>query len=254
MKTGVLLASIALPVIWAGNAFAQVSIPLPRGSGQPAGSDVPPAVPVPLPGTSVPAPPAASTPFPSVPIGPHGRPDINPYDRDIEMTVPLTFQDKSLGDIPFQLTADDRYFLDAPTFLRLMQPILSEEAHVVLSERLNGLKTFGPDNLARTGVSLTYDPSTLSVVVVEVSPEQRAIQNLFAARRDDRNDVNLAPTRFSAYLNLNLSQDYIWTLSSAPPPTINFDGAIRFGRIVFEGDARFGQTNNLADTEVVQTL
>src|SRR3546814_10195489 len=88
--------------------------------------------------------------MPQLPIGPHGRPDINPYDRDIEMTVPLTFQSSSLGDIPMLLTADDRFLIESATFLRLMQPVLNEEAHAELSSRLVPLPNFGPDDLGKT--------------------------------------------------------------------------------------------------------
>lgn len=185
--------------------------------------------------------PAPTSLIPQLPIGPHGRPDINPYDRDIDMTVPLTFQNRSLGDIPMQLTADDRFALDTATFIRLMQPILNDEAHAGLSSRLQGLETFGPEDLSKTGVELNYDPSSLAVVVVEVMPDQRATQDLFAPPRDDLNDVSLQPAGLSAFLNLNLIQTYIWELDRADPPTVNFDGAVRFGGLVFEGDAQFSQ-------------
>src|SRR5688500_9987380 len=92
---------------------AQVSVPLPSpapSSGQPTT--------VPLPGTPAPTPtPEPATVGSSIPLGPHGRPDINPYNRDIDMTVPITFRARSLGDIAMRLTADDRYLLDADTFV-----------------------------------------------------------------------------------------------------------------------------------------
>src|SRR3546814_16286594 len=120
-----------------------------------------------------------------IPIGPHGRPDINPYDRDIEMTVPLTFQSSSLGDIPMLLTADDRFLIESATFLRLMQPVLNEAAHAALSSRLVQLPTFGPDDLGKTGVQLTYDPRTLAVVVVEWYADNRATTAIFDPPRED---------------------------------------------------------------------
>lgn len=247
MKHALLLCSVALPSLWAGGAMAQVSIPLPPRSGAP--DRAPPegaSTPIPLPGTPIPLPTPESTPTPAptvpqVPIGPHGRPDINPYERDIDMTVPLTFQSRSLGDIPMRLTADDRFMLDAATFVRLMRPILNDEAQAGLAERLGGLESFGPDDLERTGVRLTYDPSSLAVVVVEVAPDQRAVQDLFAPPRDDLEDTSLLPADFSAYLNLNLIQSYVWELKQADNPTLNFDGAVRVGPLVFEGDAQFAQ-------------
>ena len=239
MKKSLVLCSVALPALCVGTAAAQVSIPLPQAPRTSPPTSIPlPGSPIPLPPTPTPAPAPVT---PQFPIGAHGRPDINPYDRDIEMTVPLNFQSSSLGDIPMLLTADDRFLLESASFLRLMQPVLNEEAHAALSAQLAPLTNFGPDDLGKTGVQLTYDPSTLAVVVVEVSAEQRAIQDIFAPPREDANDVSLQPADFSAYLNLSAVQTYVWEGSRADPPTINFDGALRFGRVVFEGDAQLGQ-------------
>ncbi|KAB2857950.1 MAG: hypothetical protein F9K41_02295, partial [Sphingopyxis terrae] len=180
-------------------------------------------------------------------MGPHGRPDINPYDRDIDMTVPLTFLSRSLGDIPMRLTADDRFLLDTETFLKLLKPILNDESHAKLAAHLAGKTQFGPDDLAETGVALTYDPSTLAVVVVQVSPDQRSTVDLFAPPKEDMDDISLQPAGFSAYLNLNLIQSYLWEGSNnTDPPTINFDGAVRVGDFVLEGDAQFGQQITLS--------
>mgnify|MGYP003627674645 CR=1 FL=1 len=200
---------------------------------------------IPLPGgkTPDPMPVEPTQPIqPQYPIGAHGRPDINPYDRDIEMTVPLTFQNRSLGDVPLILTADDRFQIESGTFLSLMLPILNDDAHSGLTEKLGSLTHFGPDNLATTGVQLTYDPSSLAVVVVEVSPEQRATEDLFAPPRDDINDISLEQASLSGFLNLSVATTYIWEDSRTVPPTVNIDGAVRVGPVVFEGDAQFAQS------------
>lgn len=241
MRSGFLFCSVAGLALCSAGAAAQVSVPLPQTPNPPLGQtgdqSGSPVV-VPLPGAPAPVrEPVVS----SVPLGPHGRPDINPYNRDIDMTVPLTFQNRSLGDIPMRLTADDRFLLESEGFLRLMRPVLNDPAHVELSTKLQPLPQFGPDDLTQTGVQLTYDPSTLAVVVVEVSPEQRATQNLFAPPRDDTNDVTLQLAEFSSYININAIETYVWETQQVDPPTINVDGAIRFGNIVFEGDAQLGQ-------------
>lgn len=246
MKIGAVLSSVALPALCAGTAGAQVSIPLPQQGSPRSPQAQTPSAPtqtiVPLPGQSVSPPPVSTTPaIPQLPIGAHGRPDINPYERDIDMTVPLNFQTRSLGDIPMRLTADDRFLLETDAFLKLMRPILNDEAHAALVAQLQGKKDFGTEDLGKNGVQLSYDPSTLAVVVVDVGAEQRAVQDLFAPPRDDVNDVNIQPAGFSAYLNLNLNQVYIWEQDRVDPPTVNFDGAVRVGPVVFEGDAQFGQ-------------
>ena len=247
MRIGFALSSVALSALCASTAAAQVSIPLPQNPrpSSPVQDPGGPTV-IPLPGTQIPPIPTPTPVMPQLPIGAHGRPDINPYDRDIEMTVPLTFQSSSLGDIPMLLTADDRFLLESATFVRLMQPVLNETAHAELASRLASLPNFGPDDLGKTGVQLTYDPSTLAVVVVEVSAEQRAIKDIFAPPREDANDVTMQPAGFSAFLNLSAIQSYIWEGNQADPPTINFDGAVRLGKFVFEGDAQVGQQFGLA--------
>jgi len=157
------------------------------------------------------------------------------------MTVPLTFRSKSLGDIPMRLTADDQFFLESATFIRLVRPILNDPAQAEIVAALQGDESFSPDAIDGTGVALTYDPTTLSVVVVEVAPDKRAIQELFAPPKDDLNDVDISPSHLSAYVNLNILQTHIWEGHEKELPNINFDGAVRFGRVVFEGDAQVGQ-------------
>jgi outer membrane usher protein len=178
---------------------------------------------------------------PLVPFGPHGKPDINPYDRDIDMTVPVTFRARSLGDIPLRLTADDKFLLETATFLRLVRPILNAPAHARLSAALEGSQSFESEALKQTGVELTYDPSSLAVVVLEVSPEQRAIEQLFAARQDDLDQIDLQPAGISGYLNLNLAQTYLWGEEDVDWPTVSLDGAVRVGPVVFEGNGQAGR-------------
>lgn len=259
MKRKFLLCTAAPLALWSGSAIfshgaaAQVTIPLPSAPGSVPQTGTPATIPLPQPDTGpdtqsdsgpepTPAPPAQEPIAPQYPIGPHGRPDINPYDRDIDMTVPLTFQSSSLGEIPLRLTADDRFLIESETFLRLMKSVLNDPAHVDLTAKLANLPQFGQEDLEETGVALTYDPSTLAVVVVEVAPEQRAIRDLFAPPRDDISDVTLQPATLSGYLNISASGVYIWESDeSIDPPTINFDGAVRLGPVVFEGDAQIGQ-------------
>ena len=144
-----------------------------------------------------------------LPIGEHGRPDINPYDRDIDMTVPLTFQSDSLGEVPIRLTADDRLLLGTREFLGLVKTILNAEAHAELASQLAGKDQFETTDLAGSGVGITYDPNTLAVVVIEVDAEKRAVRDLFAPPRDDVTDNSLHPAHVSGYLNLNVSQTHI---------------------------------------------
>lgn len=259
-----LICTVALPFLDGASVTAQVSVPLPRegNDAERAESRQPVVVPQSTPSSSVivplpdgdgenPADPVGDETGetgPQIPIGAHGRPDINPYDRDIEMTVPLTFQGNSLGEISMRLTADDRFLLDTEDFLRIMRGVLNDEAHDELSHQLEGFERFGPPELTGSGVALTYDPSSLAVVVVEVAPDKLAVRDIFAPPRDDADDVSFQPAHFSAFVNLSLTQTRIWEEDGMDPPNVNLDGAVRVGRFVFEGDAQLG-TRTDADGE-----
>ncbi|MDQ8758003.1 hypothetical protein RCO27_17390 [Sphingosinicella sp. LHD-64] len=226
-----LFCAVALSAFWVGEAYGQASVPLPAAQ---------PTTPVPLPGAT-PSAPAPTVGQSRVPIGRHGRPDLNPYERDIDMTVPLTYRNRNLGDIPVRLTFDDQFFVETATFVRLITPLLNEEALGAVVSRLQPRQTFTAEDLAASGVSLEYDPSSLSVVVLRIEPSQRAVEMLFAPPADDRDDITLQPAEFSGYLNLNVIQSYFWEESDADLPTVALNGALRFGRFVFEGDGQFGQ-------------
>lgn len=224
-------SALVAVLVSAAAANAQVTVPLPGRSPAPQPAPAQAPVVVPLPGS--PAQPAD-------PLGPNGRPDINPYNRDIDMTVPMMFRARSLGDIGMRLTADDRFLLDTETFLKLARPLLNEPAQTRLEAALTGKRTFAPEDLAGTGVALTYDPATLAIVIIEIDAEQRAIEQLFAPRADDLAYEDLQPADFSAYLNLNLAQSYLWGSGEQQKPTVSMNGAARVGRVVFEGDGRIG--------------
>lgn len=72
-----------------------------------------PAQPAPAPTVAGPTPEAPTPveqtpPTAAAPAAPRERRDINPYDRDIPMTVPLNFNSRVLGELPVVLTRDDR--------------------------------------------------------------------------------------------------------------------------------------------------
>jgi len=175
------------------------------------------------------------------PIGAHGRPDINPYERDIDLTVPLMYRARSLGDIPVRLTFDDQFFVQTQGFLTLIAPLLSDAARQDLQSRLGARTTFTADDLAQTGVALIYDPASLSVVVLQIAPERRAVERLFAPPSREYERPDIQPAHISAYLNISAVQSIIWNGGgSTPPPTLGLNGALRVGGFVLEGDGQFG--------------
>lgn len=241
-----LIATVSLGV-YPLPATAQVTVPLP-GHTPPAPTSAPAPLPSPQTGgqsTPVPLPGA-----PAIPLNPDGRPDINPYNRDIDLTVPITYRDRTLGEIPIHLTADDRYALASQPFLDLLKPLLNPAAGAKLQAALGNGETFGEAELAGTGISLTYDPSALAVVVVKISADERALEFLFPAPGRDDEMPDIAPAGFSAFLNLNVVGARIWGADSRfLKPSLYMDGAMRFGGVVLEGDGQFSENYGPAGTD-----
>jgi outer membrane usher protein len=239
-------------------ALAQVSVrlpsaknPIPPVMSAPPPQLNPPAAPPPgsqQPGVSVPLPGAPATPpTPVVPIGKYGRPDINPYERDIELTVPLTYRTRPLGEVPVLLTHDDRFVVDTAPFLKLLSPLLNATAQAKLAALLANKNTFTNDDLAQSGVSLVYDPGSLSVVVLQIAPTERAMESLFKTPTNEDDKSDLLPAFFSAYVNANVLESRIWGAGGRwTKPSYYANGAARVGPVVLEADVQYAEDFGLA--------
>lgn len=189
---------------------------------------------VPLPG----APPVVATPR-----------DINPYDRDIDMTAPLLYRDKPLGELTVVLTRDDRFVVETATFLKLIDTLLNDTAKAKLNAALSGHAMFENKDIAATGIVLEYDPGSLSVVVLRIDANERATEELFKTPRPDIEALDAVPETFSAYVNMNAVTSYFWGNAAQQglrKPSLYFSGAARYGRVVLEADVQlaedFGQS------------
>lgn len=247
--------ALAAALAGTGVAHAQVSVPLPGAAASPRPDSAPPpqqsgSTIVTLPGAPPPQQAGSTTVGlpgvpqpPKVPIGPYGRPDINPYDRDIEMTVPLTYRNHPLGEVSIVLTHDDRFIVDTQSFLHLIDTLLNDSGQVKLKQALGDRTRFGPEDLAATGISLEYDPGSLSVVVLTIEPAARATESLFQTPRHGNDTIDLQPTSFSAFLNINAVEDRNWGgfSSGFRDPSFYFNGAARLYGVVLESDFQLAQ-------------
>ena len=227
-------------------ASAQVSVALPRPGTPAAQTSAPAPAPSPQSGTTVTLPGApAAPPQPVIPLDPEGRPDINPYDRDLEMTAPLTYRNRSLGEVPVVLTRDDRFLVQTAPFLKLIDSLLSADARTRLARALDGKEQFSAEDLAPTGVSVQYDPSSLSVVVLRIAATDRAMEALFPTPVNDEGQPDLTPANFSAFLNLNMVESRLWNGPNEgfTTPAFYFNGAARLGDVVFEADGQVADRN-----------
>ncbi len=160
------------------------------------------------------------------------RPDINPYNRDINITAPLTFNRRPLGEVAVTLTRDDRFIVDSADFLKLISPLLTDRAAADLAGILAGRTGFEGGELADQGVSLDYDPTALSLLVVRIAPELREVEVLF--ERGGAEAPGLAPLPFSAYLNTAASWSYRHSTGVGPAPSLFLNGASRWRKLAVE--------------------
>jgi len=162
------------------------------------------------------------------------RPDINPYDRDIGMTVPLNFNRRVLGELDVLLTRDDRFIVYSEGFKRLIDPLLTEEAQKELAAVLAGLDSFEANQIENSGIRLDYDPGQLAVLVLRIDPSKRSVESLF--ENGSPEEPGSAPERFSAYLNTNITVAKFHSSSRINDPNVSLNGAVRFDRFVLEAD------------------
>lgn len=176
------------------------------------------------------------------------RPNINPYDRDIAMTVPLNFNRRVLGEMPVLLTRDDRFIVESAGFKRLIDPLLTPEAQAELAARLEGVESFAPEEINTTGIRLEYDPDQLAVLVLRIDPTKRSIESLFQGGRPD--EPGVAPEDFSAYLNTNMLVQRRNSTGDVATPSVYLNGAVRFKHLVFETDIQGREDLFTGDYEV----
>ena len=197
------------------------------------------------PAPGAPAPPAPATPAllqaeekPPIVEGSEqaqtARPNINPYNRDIQLTVPLNFNNRVLGEMPVLLTREDRFIVDSAGFVVLINPLLTPEAQAELATTLEGVQSFAPEEINAAGISLDYDPQQLAVLVLRIDPSKRSIESLFNGGRPE--EPGLPPEGFSAYLNGNAVIQRRESTGDFTKPSVFLAGAIRFKSLVFEAD------------------
>lgn len=166
------------------------------------------------------------------------RPNINPYDRDLELTAPLLFGRRALGEIPITLTPDDRILIGSEAFLALLRDVVNPAALDEITSLLVGEAFFESEELGPAGVSLAYDQSTLSVAILTIDPARRAEGSIFTAgTRPEENSIE--PVRFSAYVNLDA---FATAADGEIEPAGLVSGAVRYGSLVLEGEARGERT------------
>jgi outer membrane usher protein len=261
MSRAKLLTAAAWFCWTSGAAAAQVSVPLPQSQAAPNEAQRPAPAPVSPPALPPKLPQSTSAPLPrgsgpdinalptlgqtgttAVALGKYGRPDINPYDRDLDLTVPLMFKQRTLGELPVRLTFDDRLQVDRKAFDGLIGPLLNATARAELIAASPGKERVEAQDLNSIGISFEYDPSNLAVVVLTIDPTRRVLESLFPSGRPEDEAADLTPADVAGYININAFYARAWGNDGQnSPPSVSLNGAVRYGGIVFEGDGQFSE-------------
>ena len=209
---------------------------------------VPASISAPADPQAPPAQAATAAPVAPAPQDPRARPNINPYDRDIAITVPLNFNRRVLGELPVLLTSDDRFIVDSEGFKTLISPLLTEEAQAELAASLAGIESFPPEEINATGIQLDYDPEQLAVLVLRIDPTKRLPEMLFQGGRPDAPEQ--PPEAFTAYLNTNLAVQRRNSTGDVDTPSVFLNGAVRYKSLVFESDVQGRENRFTGEYEV----
>lgn len=102
--------------------------------------------------------------------------------------------------------------------------------------------------LKERGISMRYDPLNLDLEVLP-TVDQRPTSTLSFRQSADEESVTLEqPAYVSAYLNLHLATSYVSRSTNGTTgmetPTIDFDGAVRVGPYVLEGEGTIYEQNS----------
>jgi outer membrane usher protein len=164
---------------------------------------------------------------------------LNPTGRTITLTVPAKDGNFYIGDIVVTIDTDDHVTFSSQRLLDLLSNIV--DAHVVETLRgsLAGRTTMSPQDLAGTGITVTYNPQTLELAL-GIPSEMRASRAVQVSPLDRaRIGTYVRPATFSAYVNVRGSVDYIHSGpdTGLADPVFFLDGASRIGAMALESEA-----------------
>lgn len=164
---------------------------------------------------------------------------LNPTGRTVMLTVPAKDGANFLGDIPVQISPDDRLSFPAARVLQVLSQVLDPTVLETLRTAFGTRADVGPEDFSPVGISAEYDPRTLELRFL-IPVERRASRAVSIATLDRSRIGNLAaPSPFSAYLNVRGSLDLVEDGfdTGFSEPVMLLDGAMRLGPVVAESDA-----------------
>ncbi len=167
------------------------------------------------------------------------QPRLNPTGRDIVLSAPLRDGAFLLGEVTFQLGADDVVRVETRSLIEAIKAVVAPERLATLEGALAGIGFAPLDQLGALGYPMRYDPATISLVIA-IPADVRSARDISLRRFDDPSTGSFyEPARFSGYLNLRSFADYIWSgggENGFRAPTVLLDSAIRYKGVVLENE------------------
>jgi outer membrane usher protein len=167
---------------------------------------------------------------------------LNPTGRTINIIVPVVDNQSALGEVSLTLGGDDSLRIGADPLLAAITPLLDPRAIERLRGQIAGRRDLLASEWAELGYILTYDPNRIELKIT-IPPADRISKRVeVASVEDERLGTFETPAKVSAVLNVRGSVDYVHqgAASGLGDPNFVFDGAMRFGQVVFETEANLG--------------
>lgn len=162
---------------------------------------------------------------------------INHTKRTLRFVVPITDNGAYLGEIDLAVDPEDRLAIKADRLLQLLKPVLQPEVHLRLETKVSDSGEITEAALAAEGIGVSYDHENLALAIT-VPVEIRQTSSLSLRGTSGVLEETLAPSRFSAFMNLRSAVDFIehGPQKGFEEPVVLLDGAVRALGIVGESE------------------
>jgi outer membrane usher protein len=173
---------------------------------------------------------------------------LNATGRVITMSVPLTDDGRSLGEISVQIDPNDAVAIGREPLLQAIGAGINAttRSRIEALHAPNGYLTVA--ELRDAGVDATFDPASQELKI-SIAPDDRAVGDigLGVGQRVQASSQALAPASVSGYVNVVAGVDYAWDSQDSYPNSgvgahLEIDSGIRAwdtvieNRVLYDGD------------------
>lgn len=155
-----------------------------------------------------------------------------------QLLLPLVKSGRIYDDVLAEVYSDGGIRYNRESLIRALSPLLADAGRQRFAASLPTAPTLSPDDVARSGVSLRYDPTRLEVVIARIEPSMSAVEMVGGADPSHELPITARPEDFSAYLNL-VGDLRVTDFRSFDNPGLLLFGAVRYRGVVAEFDGGY---------------